>query len=210
MDFLSNALRLFVKGGIVMYPLLLCSIFVIAIAIERWAYYKQMDTDVEALLKKVKNAFNDNIDKHQIQHICEQAGGPVGMMIAAGLSYPGNNRSFVKEAMEEAALNQITQLKARLNYLDTIVTLSPLLGLLGTVTGMINSFSVLNVSSGKPFAITGGVAEALVATATGLGVAIIALLIYSCFTSKVDYFIYQMEKSATRFLNFLPWEGESK
>lgn len=204
-----NFLGLFLKGGLVMYPLALCSIFVVAIGIERYFYYRQMSTDNEALLSRVKEALKEK-DKHQVQHLCQQEGGPVGMMLAAGLAYPGSSRSGIKEAMEEEALNQISQLKLRLNYLDTIVTLAPLLGLLGTVTGMINSFSVLNVSSGKPFAITGGVAEALVATATGLGIAILALLLYSLFTSKVDYFIFQMEKSATRLLNFLPWEGEGK
>jgi len=134
--------------------------------------------------------------------------GPVAAMLAAGLSYPGKDRGGVKEAMEEEALNQMSQLKARLGYLDIIVTLAPLLGLLGTVTGMISSFSVLDVSSGKPFAITGGVAEALIATATGLAIAIVALLFYSYFTSRVDYYIFQMEKSATKFLNYLPWAGE--
>jgi len=209
MEFFNNALGIFLKGGLVMYPLLFCSIFVLAIGIERWLYYGQMERDNDGLLGRVKEALKDK-DKHQVQHICEQVGGPVGMMLAAGLEFPGNARFGIKEAMEEEALHQISQLRYRLNYLDTIVTLAPLLGLLGTVTGMINSFSLLNVSSGKPFAITGGVAEALVATATGLGIAIVALLLHSLFTSRVDYFILEMEKSATRFLNFLPWEGESK
>lgn len=206
MGFLGNAFSLFAKGGIVMYPLLLSSIFILAIAIERWLYYRQLETDTEELLRKIKEAMKTN--NHQAQHVCEQAGGPVASMLAAGLSYPGRDRGGVKEAMEEEALNQMSQLKARLGYLDTIVTLAPLLGLLGTVTGMINSFSVLDVTSGKPFAITGGVAEALIATATGLAIAIVALLFYSYFTSRVDYYIFQMEKSATKFLNYLPWEGE--
>jgi len=206
MDFLSKSFSLFVKGGLVMYPLLLCSIFILAVAIERWLYYRQMETDTDDLLSKIKEAIKTN--NHQAQHVCEQTGGPVASMLAAGLSYPGKDRGGVKEAMEEEALNQMSQLKARLGYLDTIVTLAPLLGLLGTVTGMINSFSVLDVSSGKPFAITGGVAEALIATATGLAIAIVALLFYSYFTSRVDYYIFQMEKSATKFLNYLSWEGE--
>jgi len=206
--FISKALGLFAKGGLVMYPLLVCSIFVVAIAVERFCYYRQIEVDADNLLKKVKEALQRN--KNEAKQICEKTTGPLAAMLAAGLQVPTSSRCNVKEAMEEEALNQITALKARLNYLDTIVTLSPLLGLLGTVTGMINSFSVLNVSSGKPFAITGGVAEALIATATGLGIAILALLIYSYFTSRVDYFIYQMEKSATKLLNFLPWEGEGK
>ena len=202
-----KALELFFKGGIVMYPLLLASIFIVAIAIERWVYYRKIELDADQLLAQVKEAVKNN-QFQQAQKLCEGLTGPVASMLAAGLSYPGKDRGGVKEAMEEEALNQISQLKARLGYLDTIVTLAPLLGLLGTVTGMINSFSVLDVSSGKPFAITGGVAEALIATASGLAIAIVALLFYSYFTSRVDYYIFQMEKSATKFLNYLPWEGE--
>lgn len=208
MNFLAKALTLFAQGGLVMYPLLLSSIFILAICIERCLYYKQIEVDVDDLMARVKEALK--VDRHQAQHVCEQIGGPVSAMLAAGLSFPGQDRGGIKEAMEEEALNQISQLKYRLNYLDTTVTLAPLLGLLGTVTGMINSFSLLDASSGKPFAITGGVAEALIATATGLAIAILALLFYSYFTGKVDKFIFQMEKSATKLLNYLAWEGEGK
>ncbi|MDR1702357.1 MAG: MotA/TolQ/ExbB proton channel family protein [Sporomusaceae bacterium] len=210
MDFLSEVFSLFIKGGLVMYPLLFCSVLVVAITVERWFYYNKNEENTAELLQKIKNALQNKQERNKIQAICEASTGPVAAMIAAGLNYPGYNRSLMKDAMEEEALHQIGQLKVRLNYLDTIVTLSPLLGLLGTVIGMINSCSVLSVSSGQPFAITAGVAEALIATGTGLAIAIMALFAHSYLTARVDYVISGMEKSASRFLNFLPWEGETK
>ena len=91
-------------------------------------------------------------------------------------------------------------MKNYLNYLDVIVTLSPLMGLLGTVIGMIGSFNVLSVSNGQPFAVTGGVAEALVCTATGLFVAIIALIAYTYLSQQVSHFVSDMEKLGTLYL----------
>lgn len=91
-------------------------------------------------------------------------------------------------------------MKSYLNYLDVIVTLSPLMGLLGTVIGMIGSFNVLSVEEGQPFAITGGVAEALVCTASGLFVAIIALIAYTYLSQQVSNFVSQMEKLGSLYL----------
>ena len=98
------------------------------------------------------------------------------------------------------------------NYLSAIVTLSPLLGLLGTVIGMINSFSVLNVKAGQPLAITGGVGEALVATATGLCVAILAMVIHTYYSHRLDNVVTDMEELSNMLLSDLPmkptaWRG---
>lgn len=102
--------------------------------------------------------------------------------------------------IEGAASHAAAQLRNYLNYLDVIVTMSPLMGLLGTVVGMINSFNVLSISNGQPFAITGGVAEALVCTATGLMVAIMSLIVYTYFTHCLDNYISQIEKTSALYL----------
>ena len=88
------------------------------------------------------------------------------------------------------------ELRARLNYLSTIVTLAPLLGLLGTISGMIQSFSIFSVRAGEPLAITGGIGEALVATATGLCVAIFALLVHTYFAKKLDEMLAVLDKAS--------------
>lgn len=206
---MENGITLFTRGGLVMYPLFICSVFVLTIALERWFYYRSLEIDVEKLVTEVTEALQKN-NKQQACQLCEQISNPVASVLIAGLRFPGKERIGIKEAMEEEALNRIVQLKVHLNYLDTIITLAPLLGLLGTVTGMINSFNVLNVSSNKPFAITGGVAEALIATATGLAIAITALIFYSYFTNRVDKFIYEIERSASKMLGCLSLMGGDK
>ena len=91
-------------------------------------------------------------------------------------------------------------LRARLNYLSTIVTLAPLLGLLGTISGMIQSFSVFNLQAGQPMAITGGIGEALIATATGLLVAIFALIVHTYFAQRMDTMLTLLEKTMNTLL----------
>ena len=91
-------------------------------------------------------------------------------------------------------------LRARLNYLSMIVTLAPLLGLLGTISGMIQSFSVFNLQAGQPMAITGGIGEALVATATGLLVAILALVVHTYFAQRMDTMLTLLEKTMNTLL----------
>src|SRR4028119_2449873 len=106
--------------------------------------------------------------------------------------------------MEELALRETPLLHKRLGVLDTVITMAPLLGLLGTITGMIQSFNVVSTAgSSAPTAITGGVAEALIATAAGLGIAIAILPIYNWLTEKVKEIISEMEVSATEILNML-------
>ena len=99
-------------------------------------------------------------------------------------------------------------LRARLNYLSTIVTLAPLLGLLGTISGMIQSFSVFNLQAGQPMAITGGIGEALIATATGLCVAIFSLIVHTYFVQKLDEMLAMLDKAAAAVRNALKKTGE--
>lgn len=110
--------------------------------------------------------------------------------------------------MEEQALKSTPELFKRLSYLDTIITIAPLLGLLGTVVGMIRSFHVISTKTGlgAPTAITGGVAEALIATATGLAIAIVTLVGYNLLTEKAKSIVSQMESSGTRLANILSSE----
>ena len=125
-------------------------------------------------------------------------GIPAGVILSGAeqLSSKANQTAILEGAASHAA----GVLKSYLNYLDVIVTLSPLMGLLGTVIGMIGSFNVLSVAEGQPFAITGGVAEALVCTASGLFVAIIALIAYTYLSQQVSNFVSQMEKLGSLYL----------
>ena len=193
-----DVLHLFHAGGFMMYPLLICSIIVVTIFIERFRFYHANKSNIEKLTKEIPNYLEAN-DVEGLKAALKADGGiPAGILLAGAeqLSRKANQTAILEGAASHAA----GVLKSYLNYLDVIVTLSPLMGLLGTVIGMIGSFNVLSVAEGQPFAITGGVAEALVCTASGLFVAIIALIAYTYLSQQVSNFVSQMEKLGSLYL----------
>ncbi|GMA97531.1 MotA/TolQ/ExbB proton channel family protein [Pelosinus sp. IPA-1] len=202
MEFLSQCISLFYKGGPVMYVILGCSFVVVVIAIERFVYFRDMSTDTQIFINKLKPL----LERQKIveaQQVCEHTSAIIGRLAAEGLE-AYQRESNPEVAMEGTAALLAARLREYLNYLSSIVTLSPLLGLLGTVIGMINSFSVFNVKNGQPMAITGGVGEALVATAAGLIVAIMALIVHSYFTHRLDKLVTDMEQVYTLVTTRLP------
>ena len=182
---MSSALHLFLAGGYVMWPILLASIITVAIAVERFRFYQQSATDM-ALLKRQLPLLVSTGKMQEAKALCHQAGGILGEALA----------DYLEGSLTQSAVS----IRANLNYLSAIVTLSPLLGLLGTVTGMISAFDVLSISDGQPFAITGGVAEALIATAFGLFVAILALIVHVWLSQLANRLITDIETGANHFL----------
>ena len=197
MDSIKMLAEYFGKGGLVMWPLLLCSILVVTIAIERYLFYKETDSG-SAFADKYSNLMA--IGKIQEgQDLAEKTKGECARIVSETMKLNGNNtRKF--NYMEAQAGLVIAKWRNRLSYLGVIVTLSPLLGLLGTIVGMINSFSIFNLKSGQPMAITGGIGEALIATATGLCVAIAALSVHSYFAQRLDTAITNMEQCFSALL----------
>lgn len=199
-------LHLFHAGGFMMYPLLLCSIIVVAIFFERYRYYSSHRSDTERLSAVMTDSLNRG-DIEGLKDALKTDGGiPAGVLLSAVNVY--GTKAHQATIIEGAAAHAEGLLKNYLNYLDVIVTLSPLMGLLGTVIGMIGSFGVLSTAEGQPFAITGGVAEALVCTATGLFVAIIALIAYTYLSQQVSHYISSIEKLSSVYLAIA--EGKEK
>jgi biopolymer transport protein ExbB len=185
---MTQAIDIIVKGGIVMIPLLACSLISLALTIERvifWARIRSRQA-VQHMLTLVETGEFDSALK-----LGRDSHHPIARVMAAGLAH--RNPAPAK-AMEAAAQAQIPLLKSRLGTLDTIVTLAPLLGLLGTVVGMIGSFDIMSEAGmGQPHAVTGGVAEALIATASGLLIAILTLIPYNYFSTRVEKEMDAME-----------------
>jgi biopolymer transport protein ExbB len=169
------------RGGPVMIPLAACSILALAVIIDRaWTWWRLgRSRDPEIVLARAAKG-----EWTEARKLGEVSRSPVARVLAAGIQHRNPAPTL---AMEAAARHEIARLKRFLPVLDTIVTLSPLLGLLGTVTGMIAAFGIMGQSGmNSPHAITGGVAEALIATAVGLGIAIAALVPLNFFNSRVD------------------------
>lgn len=207
MEFITNAGHLFLQGGLVMWPLLICSIIAIMILIERVRMYNAAKSNMDTLKAKVAEFVPQGKWKELCQ-VCEEDGGVAAELVETAASQP-HDVDKQTQALQGAAGAIAARLRAHLNYLETIVTLAPLLGLLGTVTGMIGSFSVLSVSDGEPFAITGGVGEALIATATGLCVAIIALVIHAYLVQREDSLVSEMEEVGAVYMTALVGDNDA-
>lgn len=189
MEAILQGFQLFQAGGPVMYLLLACSLFVGYIAIERALFYGNMDAG---------KAFAEQFYTQMKLRRCDQAqqlaaGAHGGLPLILQEVFQGQSGPDVKVFVEMQSGIFIAKLRNRLYYLSVIVTMAPLLGLLGTISGMIRAFSVLNIQSGQAIAITGGVGEALIATAFGLCVAILALAVHAYFTQRLDRIITDME-----------------
>ena len=186
-------LSILAKGGPVMVPLLLCSMISLAVTIERFLFWRRIRS------KELVNQMLTLVEKGQPQEalrLGQSSDLPIVRVLAEGLAHLNPSPS---KAMEAAAQAEVSVLKRRLTILDTIITLAPLLGLLGTVTGMISSFGIMSEAGiGQPHAVTGGVAEALIATATGLLIAILTLIPYNYFTSRAEREMENMEYFASR------------
>ena len=200
MTWVTNAFDFLCKGGPVMVPLIACSVASVAVMIERYMRLKSASGKSEELMERVEKSLALGRYQDAIR-ISEYEQTPLGDMLATGLKCPDQ----AEKCMEEDALKTTPELFKRLSILDTIITIAPLLGLLGTVTGMIRSFHVISTKSGlgTPTAITGGVAEALTATATGLAIAIVTLVGYNYLTEKAKVIVSDMEVCGTRLVNIL-------
>ena len=205
MSFIAECFSIFHKGGPVMYMILACSILVAAIGVERFLYYRKMNTDMHKFIRQLTPLL-ERADWAAANELCRQTQGIAAMVAAKGLCYLQANCLNMESVLEGEAALAVASLRTNLSHLDTIVTIAPLLGLLGTVVGMIGSFSVMNIKAGQPQAITGGVGEALIATASGLCVATLAMIIYSYFNHRLDQLITNIEQTCLLLLGHIKQE----
>jgi biopolymer transport protein ExbB len=201
---------LIVKGGIFMYPIIFCSIVALAIFLERlWVLRRKhiipLDfiDNVEGLLKKQKLS--------EAVFLCQNDMSSIAKIFLAGLRSTQKGMWLVKEAIEERGSREATILEKNVDILSTIANLTPLLGLLGTVSGMIKTFNAISVQGiGNPAPLAGGIAEALITTATGLCIAIPTLVCYRFLKDKASSLIFEMEENSIRLVELMDNVGNSK
>lgn len=194
----TDFIELLMRGGWMMIPILACSLVALTITIERaWRFQSLLSSlFAERVIKLASQGkFTDALA------LADQRPSPTLKVLATGIT---NRNHQPEKAMEAAGLKEIAELKRRLSVLDTIITLGPLLGLLGTIIGMINSFGIMAQSGlGNPHAVTGGVAEALICTAAGISVAVITLIPYNYFLTRVEQETERIEQYATQLQGIL-------
>lgn len=192
MELLTTGITFFQKGGIVMYVLQLCSLFVFSIGIERAMYFRRMDSG-RAFARDFYLALANN-KWQKAEQLADHARGALADILFAVITKKPEARKNPSAYMEIQSGIALAKMRKRLYYLSVIVTMAPLLGLLGTISGMITSFSVFNLESGQATAITGGVGEALIATAMGLCVAIVSLAVHAYFSQRIENIVTDMEQ----------------
>ncbi len=196
-------LGLLLDGGWMMLPLVLCSIGVVAILIDRARAFRAAGGDHDRLRRDVRDALNTG-DVEGAAAICEKSSGPVAATILIGLQRFLRMKSrgktseemevIVSKTMEDYAPKALHGLEKRLNLMVLIASISPLLGMTGTVTGMIRSFESMAASAGlDPSAVAGGISEALITTAAGLIIAIPAVVAYNVFSRRLEEFTMAIE-----------------
>lgn len=190
-------------GGWVMLPILLCSALALAIVFERlWALRDSVVTPARLSRRVPELAAVPFLDERTLAAL--RADSPLGHILAAGLASRGESRAVIRERVEEAGRQVVHELERYLNTLGTIAAVTPLLGLLGTVIGMIKVFAAITAAGvGDPRALAGGISEALLTTAAGLCVAIPSLILYRYLRGRVEELVVGMEAEAIRLMESL-------
>lgn len=186
-----------------MLPILICSVVSMAIVIERfWSLQNRLVTPGNLVAQVWQWARSGVLDEKRIESL--RSGSPLGRVLAAGLIKRADEREAMKESIEEVGRHVIYELGRYLNTLGTVASVSPLLGLLGTVIGMIKVFAAITIQGvGDASVLAGGISEALITTAAGLSVAIPSLMFYRYFRSRVEGFVVTMEQEALKLVDAL-------
>lgn len=200
------------KGGPLMYLIIFCSVLSLAVIIERIYHLYRAKIDTE----KFMDGITDTLKRNKVMEtitMCERTPGPIAHILKAGILKHNRSRGEIKEAIEDAALHEVPRLEKNLGVLATIAHITPLLGLLGTVIGMVEAFRVIqekssSVTSISPGDLAGGIWQALLTTVGGLVVAIPTFVAYNYLVSRVDGFVLDMEKSASNLVNMLTQKSE--
>ncbi len=202
-------LELVQSGGWLMVPIMLCSMIAFAIIIERfWSLQKQKICPDDLVAKIWKLEKQKRLNVGEITRLREES--PLGKILAAGLVNLRHDRQVMKESIEETGRQVVNELERYLNTLGTIASITPLLGLLGTVIGMIKVFAAItSVGVGDPAVLAGGISEALITTAAGMSVAIPSLIFYRHFRGKVEGLVCLMEAESIKMVEVLHGARES-
>lgn len=195
-------------GGILMVPILACSILALAIILERfWSLRPSRVTPQHTINELWRWIKKKELNSRKLKAL--QASSPLGRILAGGLMNAKHGREIMKESIEHEASQVIHELERFLNPLGTVATITPLLGLLGTVIGMIKVFAEIQLAGvGDAGNLAGGISEALITTASGLSVAIPALICHRYFIRRVDELVVGMEQEAIKLVEVVHGDRE--
>jgi len=194
----------FLQGGPLMWPILLCSIIAVAVALERLFTLRRARIDTRQFMATIRTVLERGRIDDAVA-VCDENAGPLAHILKAGILKHDQRREVIRESIENAGLLEMPRLERYLNVLATVANISPLIGLLGTVQGMIRCFWQIQAKMGvvNPSDLAEGIGNALITTAGGLLVAIPTLVIYNYFLSRVNHMVHEMEISSAELLDLL-------
>ncbi|MBL7068704.1 MAG: MotA/TolQ/ExbB proton channel family protein [Candidatus Omnitrophica bacterium] len=195
------------KGGIIVYLILFCSILALAIFIERIWQLRRARINTVKFMSEIGTTLKENKIKEAVD-ICGRTKGPIARILKAGILKHDRSKAEIKEAIEDTGLHEVPELEKNIGALATIAHITPLLGLLGTVLGMMRAFQVIQEKAAasypvNPGDLAGGIWEALITTVAGLSVAIPTFVAYNFLVSRVGRIVLDMERSSTDLLGIL-------
>jgi len=200
---MSDVIAFLAKGGIIMYPLVLCSVIGLAVVCERAVSLRRKKVVIPEIVGVIRNIRGPE-DIGLAASICEQHRGPFANIIRSGLNARDRSRDEIREVLEDTGRQETHRLERGLVILETVAAIAPLLGLLGTVIGILKVFNVISqVGVGQASAMAGGISEALITTVVGLSIGIPAVVAYNWLAKKVDGLILVMEKHSSSLLKIV-------
>ena len=205
-----NLLQIFHDGGLMMYPIALCSFILTVFAFERFIHLRTGRVIPRPFVKRlIEQLQQQQIDREEAIELCERNPSPMAAILCAGVKRYGRSAVEIEQAVLDAGERESNQLRQYMRLLSAISNVAPLLGMLGTVTGMIQSFNDISGSQamGRPEMLAGGISEALLTTAAGLIVAIPAYLLYMYFLGRTDRLTMEMDSFAHKLVEVISAEG---
>lgn len=203
-DSSMSFLEILSQGGLLMIPLFVLSVLTIYVIAERWQTLKNSRMDINQTLNNIETLLKSGSQHRAIQY-CEQFDKPLARILKAGIRRLGRPIRDIEDGIKKAGKKEIYQLEKRMNWLATIAGVAPLIGFTGTVTGMIRAFMDIQSLQGNvnPSVLAGGIWEALITTATGLIVGIIAYGFYNYLLGKINRMIFELENASSDFVDLL-------
>jgi biopolymer transport protein ExbB len=199
------------QGGVLMIPLFVLSVLAIYVIAERWRKLENSRMDIAAMLNNIESLLKSGSQQRAIQY-CEEFDKPLARILKSGIKRLGRPIRDIEEAIRNAGKKEIYHLEKRMNWLATIAGVAPLIGFTGTVTGMIRAFMDIQSLQGNvnPSVLAGGIWEALITTAAGLIVGIIAFGFYNFLLGKINRMIFELENASADFVDLLQAPSRKK
>lgn len=199
-----SMLELLAEGGVLMIPLFILSLIAIFVIAERWRSLNNSRIEVDGFLRTVEDMLKDG-DRERALTYCDGIDKPLARILKAGIQRLGRPIRDIEDAISNAGKKEIYHLEKRMNWLATIAGVGPLIGFTGTVTGMIEAFMDIQSLQGNvnPSVLAGGIWEALITTATGLIVGIIAYGFYNFLLGKINRTVHELENASADFIDML-------